>query len=173
MSAPLGPQLSSTASSLSQLFPRTDKARLPWGIGNRNMENPCVLSSCSAGALLLLLPGQGRSAMLCPCSCRQKSSLLLGQLQKFSQGVGGEKSEECSSIHFPWPMQHRDFLLSLTILFPLLWSVTSRGPRGNISFQTGTWTMRKDALSNSRTENISVFIRTSRNAARPQILVSI
>lgn len=135
------------------------------------MENQCALSSCSAGALLLL-PSQGSSATPCPCSCREESSLLLGQLQKFSQGVGG-KSEECSSIHFPWPVQHRDFLLSLTILFPLLWSVTSCGPRGNISFQTGTWTMRKDALSNSRTENISVFIRTSRNAARPQTLVSI
>lgn len=37
MSAPLGPQLSSTASSLSQLFPRTDKAMI--ALGHREQEH--------------------------------------------------------------------------------------------------------------------------------------
>lgn len=137
----------------------------PGGTGKRNTENserPELLQCLARAALTHLVPAAAeRNLPCCWGSCRNSLREWRG------------KSGEGSSIHFPCPMQHRDFLLSLTILFPLLWSMTSRGPRGNISFQTGTWTMRKDALSNNETENISVFITTSRNAARPQTLVSV
>ena len=98
----------------------------------------------------------------CFCSCKQMSLLLLEELQKFSLwGEKNQKSEGGSNIHFPWAMQCRDFLLPLTMLFLLqFWPVTSHGPGGSISFQTGACTMRKDALSNRKTQNISVFIKT-------------
>lgn len=161
---PLGPQLSSSTASPSELCPGDRQSQIALGTGKRSMEKQSV-PGCAAAAAW---PGQ-----LChTLSLQLQRESFTAARVKVSQGLEGE-SEEGSSIHFPWPVQHRDFLLSLSVPVPLLWSMTSCGPRGNILFQAGTWTMRKDALSSSRTENISVFIRTSRNAARSQTLVNI
>lgn len=89
---------------LPELCPGQTKPHCPGGTGKRNMKNRCAE----------LLKCQGSSDTPCPCSCREKLPLLLWQ-QKFSQELG-EKSEEGSSIHLLWPVQHRDFVLSLTVL---------------------------------------------------------
>jgi len=98
------------------------------------------------------------------------SLLLLGELQKLSQG-GGDRPEEGSNIHFPWGMQCRDFLLPLTMLFPLLlWSMTRHGPGGSIPFWAGTCTM---LTAIAKLQTFQSSSRPSRNKAKPPALETI
>lgn len=120
------------------------------------MEKQSVLSSSS---------GWHCPDTPCPCSCREKPSLL-----KFSRGVEGDirwLKEAAASISLARVAQGFS-AVPAALGHDKPWS---QGETSCSRLALGQG--RKDALSSSRTGNISGSSKISRNAARPQTLVSV
>lgn len=118
----VGPQLSSTSAKPSELCPRTDKARLPWG--HRQEEHG--KAECAELLQWLALPWHSLSLQL------QRETftaeILSGSRGRYQIAEGG------SSIHFPGQGSTGIFCCSCCF-GP--WQALV--PGGNILFQTGTW----------------------------------